>query len=908
MKFFIVAALVLLSTLASAAGKTPVAKVNFNLPSQPLVPALKAFAEQADMQLFYRHEIVRGATSTAVVGMYDRKSALALLLTGTGLEFVFTSDDAATIRRARPAAHTPTASNDVSTGDIERPTQSDVVNAGRSSDKPVLDEVIVTGTNIAGNENVAAPMTTITREQIAHSGLMTTQEVLATIPQNFTDITPATYLATETGSILQESNLEGVTAVDLRGLGAESTLTLVNGARQVGSLEGRVIDVSAIPLFAIDRIDVVTGGESAIYGSDAVAGVVNIVTRRSYRGAEIQASYGAATNHGGGERQQFSAITGFERESAGGMIAYDYSGQDTLDLAKTDFLVEHTSFGGFYKKIEVLPQATRHSLLASAHFAPGESIDLYSDISFASSHARRRYDEILERLTTNPSISQDRSSTELLNVDVGAKARLASWTFDTRAYTGFAHNYQTTIGFLDAGDYGYFPLDYEYRNRNSLNSIALSANGKLPEVLGLAPSLALNADYRRETYRQVDPVADAVLTDLSRTVASASAELLVPFVAAGRRPFAHLLQMTLASRFDRYSDVGSTSTPTVGLVWKPFDELTLRGDYARAFRAPALADLLRTNTALLVNKFDPTANAQVPVLEWEGANADIGPEKARTWSAAIDYAPPLLAGTKFTVAYFNVNYTGRINIPATGLGDLQHVLERASSYTGLIDRSPSAQYIQRILATNQGGLAALAFNNSTGIPWNPATQSLTDVFPNLIVFDNRLHNLSVEAFQSIDLGAETHHELAGGEISAQLQGTYTLQHEQRITPTSPALQLKNQVGMPVAFRARGSVGYQRHAYAGFLFINYVDSYKDTYSKPPGTMSSWTTLDTSFTVDGSQFDRARALRGFKLTLAVQNLLNTEPPRFRNGSQNGLGYDAVNGNPMGRFVNVRINKEF
>src|SRR5207244_1423416 len=94
------------------------------------------------------------------------------------------------------------------------------------------------------------------------------------LPQNVNTITPAGQTATGTSSLATQ-NVQGATGISLRGLGPEATLVLLNGERRSGNVFGQVFDISAIPLAAIERIEIVTGGESAIYGSDAVAGVVN---------------------------------------------------------------------------------------------------------------------------------------------------------------------------------------------------------------------------------------------------------------------------------------------------------------------------------------------------------------------------------------------------------------------------------------------------------------------------------------------------------------------------------------------------------------------------------------------------------------------------------------------------------
>src|SRR5690606_7738103 len=104
-------------------------------------------------------------------------------------------------------------------------------------------------------------------------------------------------------------NYSGGSTPNLRGLGPGSTLTLINGHRLGYDGLGGAVDISLIPLDALERIEVVMDGSSAVYGSDAIAGVVNFITRKDYTGARSTASIGSATQ-GGGLDRRFSQMFG----------------------------------------------------------------------------------------------------------------------------------------------------------------------------------------------------------------------------------------------------------------------------------------------------------------------------------------------------------------------------------------------------------------------------------------------------------------------------------------------------------------------------------------------------------------------------------------------------------------------
>src|SRR5690606_24972550 len=118
-------------------------------------------------------------------------------------------------------------------------------------------------------------------------------------------------------------------SVNLRGLGSDATLTLLNGRRLAYTAVKQSVDVSAIPIGAIQRIEIVPDGASAIYGSDAVAGVVNVILRRNYDGIETSARLAAATD-GGDFQQDYGALAGTTWSNGGVMAAYQYGSNTAI--------------------------------------------------------------------------------------------------------------------------------------------------------------------------------------------------------------------------------------------------------------------------------------------------------------------------------------------------------------------------------------------------------------------------------------------------------------------------------------------------------------------------------------------------------------------------------------------------
>jgi outer membrane receptor protein involved in Fe transport len=134
------------------------------------------------------------------------------------------------------------------------------------------------------------------------------------------------------------------TAINLRGLGSDATLTLVNGRRIAPSAAGAFVDVSQIPMAGVDRVEILPDGASALYGSDAIGGVVNFVMRKHYEGAETSARYGAGD---GFEEYSASQVFGKDWGSGSLTLAYEHFYRGNLSGRDRDYYrSDLTRFGG----------------------------------------------------------------------------------------------------------------------------------------------------------------------------------------------------------------------------------------------------------------------------------------------------------------------------------------------------------------------------------------------------------------------------------------------------------------------------------------------------------------------------------------------------------------------------------
>src|ERR1700761_4766173 len=185
-----------------------------------------------------------------------------------------------------------------------------------------VSTVVVTGTHILqSSAGQAQPVQSISAEQILQSGFTDVSSVLQNIPQAGASLTTAAQSNSSNGS---------ATTINLRNLGANRTLVLVNGQRWTPQLDGSV-NLNAIPASMIQNIEVLQDGASAIYGSDAIAGVVNILLKNDFNGFEAHAYGGAYDNPGtgwDGQTQEYDIMLGKSDDRSGILIGAQFQTKD----------------------------------------------------------------------------------------------------------------------------------------------------------------------------------------------------------------------------------------------------------------------------------------------------------------------------------------------------------------------------------------------------------------------------------------------------------------------------------------------------------------------------------------------------------------------------------------------------
>ncbi len=189
----------------------------------------------------------------------------------------------------------------------------------------LMEEVTVTGSRIKRQDySSLSPVVTVGEERISLAGAISTEQLINQMPQVVPGLTNTS-----------NNPGDGTASVDLRGLGARRTLVLVNGRRMVPTGQDGTVDINNIPSALIDRVEVVTGGASAVYGSDAVAGVVNFIMKSDFEGVEIDSKW-AETSDNDGARYDIGITMGSNFADDKGNVALFFGYTDREEVFQGD--------------------------------------------------------------------------------------------------------------------------------------------------------------------------------------------------------------------------------------------------------------------------------------------------------------------------------------------------------------------------------------------------------------------------------------------------------------------------------------------------------------------------------------------------------------------------------------------
>ncbi|HET9108865.1 MAG TPA: TonB-dependent receptor [Steroidobacteraceae bacterium] len=330
---------------------------HFDITPEPLSQALRTYAQICGQDVIFTESVVAGTGSASLVGDFTADAALSRLLAGTKLVVQRSPSGALMIRRRGQtnSAATMTGSRTLLVAEADPPVAADPPTpADPASDPPApqaaaptapsprLTEVVVTGSRIATRSYTSAsPLVSVGAAQIASAGQVSLDSALGQMPQF-----AAAQGQSEVGDVQGATGFQGGQSyTDLRGLGPERTLVLLDGRRLVPTNPNGAVDLNVIPMALIKSVDVITGGASAVYGSDAMAGVVNFRLRQHFQGIQLSYQHGATTS-GYGPENSVSVLMGgnFDHHRGNAVVDLEYNERGAITGADSSFFSNPTIF------------------------------------------------------------------------------------------------------------------------------------------------------------------------------------------------------------------------------------------------------------------------------------------------------------------------------------------------------------------------------------------------------------------------------------------------------------------------------------------------------------------------------------------------------------------------------------
>jgi iron complex outermembrane receptor protein len=930
------------------------------------------------------------------------------------------------------------------------------------ADDQQLSRVTVTGYIVPRIGEGPEPVTTLDQDFFEKQGDQTVADILLRLPQNFAGFTPALNAG--------QSTAEGGSAVNLYGLGVNSTLVLIDGRRQATYPYAQFgtesfVDLNSIPEAAVDRIEILKDGASAIYGSDAVAGVVNIILKDEYNGSDLKFYYGSS-RYSDYNVYHISAVSGFseklgENSKISVLATFDFYDQSPIFSENRSYSSElgHSQFGSYFdqyqtdstagyfgdaagntytvipgttgpkitqndfiingppnnlttvKPLELVPREERYGTYIKVKYEPTNWLRLYEEFSYqrneevnvdyASQPTQADPVTIPANNPYNPfgiplfplgqtlwevgSQSQDAVIKTYRTVTGATLFLPKNWIIDLSFLyaesdgTAYSSNEVSTSKLNEAlagtlpGYVGQFYDPFadqlainnpngalangiritQYQDvRSSLLTWAIRGGGELIDLPGGPITLGLGLEYRSDDYvSRVDPytasfdvigLGAAINGVGKRYVESAYYELSIPILGQQWSwPGARSLEFVASERYDNYSDFGSTEKPKFAILYKPFNDLTLRATYSEGYRAPSLTELYSGTSFAFENLVDPK-NPGLGEQTYEvrtSGNPHLKAETSYGYYAGAVWSPGSsdpqhswwgwANGFSAYIEYFQVQRGNQVS-----LLDAQQLLNQESSFPNLIVRQPdgSIKYIDDPFV-NLGevlvdGISFGASYSTKEYGWGKIDIETDWTY---------LYNYAVQNINTYSAIVSTFGRIAL-QPSAVLpeQGTFTLLE---IKSTSSFFYSKTLFGID-SFRTGLTLNYVGPEHD--VLDNYYGVLAGASVQPNGLVheiGSWTTLDwqisyefgkpveitaetpkPDYDKDGKKLAGEKAiapkpegahnswirywLAGSKITFGINNIFDTPPPF----ADTFVGYDPQTTNPIGRFFYFELEKKF
>jgi iron complex outermembrane recepter protein len=835
------------------------------------------------------------------------------------------------------------------------------------------EEVIVTGSRIARGSDFEspAPVITVDRSSIEKSGYNNLQQLMEKMP-----ITGNGTFSTRGNN--QDSSANGAASISLRGLGADATLVLVNGRRVAISsfaenITTNFVDINSIPVAAIERVEVLKDGSSAVYGSDAVAGVVNIILRRDFQGVEVSGGYGSADGY---DETTAAGLWGIGDDDSNVTFVLDYfknsslfnkergymgtvnqsprggedfrssrgypgrfivNGVTTRDPACPTGSINGATCAYDYGPWNVLiPEAERTGLLILARQEFAEGIELFAEAaaqvnnSFAQG-APTPLDEaaLLTIPVTHPNNPFPTASTlgvgRYRTVDagprqwdietnnlrgvLGLRGRFSDWSWEVAAQRARSKSEQTgdrSMGWvrtdflqteINAGRYNPFggvqnpqsvidaiTTNLVRRGESTLEMYDAQVSGELFSLPAGAVQMAAGVEYREESISDIpdDQFQRGLIFGTEAVTAAAARDIKALFVEFSV-PVFEGVELSLAGRYDDYSDFGDTVNPKVAVRWAPIDSLALRASWGTGFRAPSLAQI----------GLGPSQESQFFTDTFGCADNPV-------YCAATDY---------------NISYTGNPDLQPEESETLNlgvawkptDTIELTLDYWDIVQDNKIDKVFSSFYAASCGVQASTVCSRSAPLPG--------DALGSLQIINGAIINIGEQSASGIDLGGYFGFDLGPGQLSLGLNYTHLLSFERvEINQAGTGFvtrPLEGEYEYPED-RAQLSADFGTDTWGVYASVNYIGPFEDTPDADFDTVLDYDTVttpevDADITVNLQA--RFTALDVMTFLVGVDNVFDEMPPfAVGDGDADVYGYVQNVYSPRGRFYSAKAIFKF
>ncbi|HWG87267.1 MAG TPA: TonB-dependent receptor [Candidatus Acidoferrales bacterium] len=732
-----------------------------------------------------------------------------------------------------------------------------------------LQAVIVTGTRIRGG-STPSPTITIGSEQIQQEGFTDLGEVIRSVPQNFSGGQNPGVAAGAAQGGPSNQNITGGSGINLRGLGPDATLTLLNGRRMSYGGFSQAVDISAIPVEAVERLEIVPDGASAIYGSDAVGGVANVILKRDFNGVTVGTRYGGATD-GGLITREYNATAGTTWTTGGLIVAGEKTSNDPIYSDQRDY----TQL--MYRPSTLWQGNDLRSGLFSLHQSLGDAVELHLDAlrSERDSYTAQAYVDV-----DYPYNAETKTTLLAPSLDIELPG---DWTLTFSAAVGKEKSSvaQPTVSRADGAVTASGLVAY----KNKSLTYEVGAEGPLLTLPGGEARLATGAGYRYNDF--LNPDGNTVDADGDESSRFAYAELNLPLVGP-EQGFGGIerLELTAAVRAED-GDYGRVTTPKFGVIYSPSADLSLKASWGKSFKAPTLFQRHFAQNAIYypAGTFGAGYPADATALWLSGGNADLRPERARTWSASLAFHPEALTGLEAELTWFSIDYAERVVYPIS----TTHDVFGNPIYAEFVDYNPSEAVQAEALAN------ASNFYNVVGKPY--------DASKVVAIVDSRYANAARQRIKGVDLSGSYRFDLGMGQLAIRGSASW-LGSTQALTTDQSPYDLAGTLFNPARINSRIGAVWQHGGFTASLFGNYKSGVTDTADGRKG--ASFTTFDATLRYDTAARDDAWS--NLTLELSAQNLLDRAPPLYSVTSLTYTPYDSTNYSAVGRFLSLSVSKHW